>query len=66
MPKHTETNLHIQFKMETGDYFKYIGNIYGSDDNHPGTGYHSTKGYRQIYTKWLEQKLLELLNKNTN
>jgi hypothetical protein len=53
----TSTDLHIKYKMETGEYFQWKTKSEPSD--HSGTGYNSEKGYTRNYAKWLEEKFLE-------
>ena len=54
------TDLHIQYRMETGEFFQWSS---GSRYDHAGSGYHSTESYDRNYAKWLEEKLLEELQK---
>lgn len=61
MPKNS-TDLHIQYKMETGESFQW--DPPKSTYNHSGSGYHSTEGYCREYCKWIEEKYLELLKTN--
>ena len=55
----TTTDLHIQFKLETGEDFQY--NPRQAPLDHSGTGYNSERGYTGNYAVWVEE---QLLNKN--
>lgn len=56
--KNTPTDLHLQYKNETGEYFQY-GNYWTIEEYN----YHSNNGFSWDYVKWLEEKYLNLLNK---
>jgi len=50
------TDLHIQFKLDTGDSHHFYTDINGSS-------FHSEDSYTWEYTQWLEEKHLEELKK---
>ena len=51
------TELHIQYFMETGDFFQWESSVYYSGK------FTDERGYKYDYGKWLEEKYLDLLNK---
>lgn len=55
-----ETDLHIKYKLDTGQNFQWIpkNNV---PLNHSGTTFHSTERYTGAYAKWLEEQYLELV-----
>ena len=54
----TSTDLHIEYKLDTGKEHQWP---YGPQY----TGkFRNTEGYSREYAKWLEEQLIELLNKN--
>jgi len=55
----SEIDLHIQYKNETGYWFQYAESV-----KYTGT-FHSLEGYSREYAKWIEEKYIKLLNKNT-
>ena len=57
MSKINSTDLHIQYKNETGQNFQYDPTRWDIRT------YHSTEGYDRNYSKWVEEKLVEALNK---
>jgi len=60
MQKPNSTDLHIRYKMETGEDFQWNP---GLRSDHGGSGYHSIEGYSRDYCKWVEDQFLELLEK---
>lgn len=57
MKETNETDLHIQFKLETATYHSY------SIDNFDDSNFTTAKAYKATYTEWLEEKLLKQINK---
>ena len=58
----TSTDLHLQFKFETGKEFRYdLIKKNNNFWNHRGTGWNSEVGYTKDYALWLEEKLLEMI-----
>ena len=51
--KTNSTDLHIKYKLETGEDFQW---------NSDYSGYHSTEGYSREYCKWIEEQYVKLLN----
>lgn len=54
------TDLHIQHHMETGEWFQWYNSKYN------GNNFHGEDGYTYDYTRWLQEKYLELLNTHVN
>ena len=54
----TSTDLHMQFKQETGEHFQW--------DSWNDKKYNSTSAYKVAYGNWIEEKYLELINKETH
>jgi len=50
------TDLHLQYRMETGKWFQWDNSKYNIN------AFHGDSGYTDEYTKWLEEKLLEKCN----
>ena len=50
------TDLHLQYRMETGKWFQCDNSKYNIN------AFHGDSGYTDEYTKWLEEKLLEKCN----
>jgi len=50
-----ETDLHIQFKTETGKHYAYQENY---------SSYTDKKNYTRDYQLWLEENLINQINKN--
>ena len=56
MKKTNTADLHLQYKMETGEWFQW------DNSKHNHHQLHGTGGYTREYAEWLEEKFLELLN----
>ena len=63
MQRVTSTDLHLQFKMDSGEHFQW-DSWDGDDNNHTGSAYHATSAYKVKYAQWLEENYLNLLNSN--
>lgn len=53
-----ETDLHIQYKLETGKHYAHQGN-FGKDNNN----YTGRVKYTKDYQIWLEDNLIKQINK---
>jgi hypothetical protein len=54
------TDLHIQHHMETGEWFQWDSSKYNNSN------FHGEDGYTYDYTRWLEEKYINLLNNHVN
>ena len=55
MTKTNTADLHLQYKMETGEWFQWDNSKYNIN------AFHGEDGYTAEYTKWLEEKVLNIM-----
>ena len=48
-------DLHLQYRMETGEWFQWDNSKYNIN------AFHGEDGYTAEYTKWLEEKVLNII-----
>jgi hypothetical protein len=60
------TDLHLQYKLETGKGFAYMQRSRTKRDHYASEPlpYYKETGYTCEYAEWLEELLLTLLNNN--
>ena len=48
-------DLHLEYRMETGEWFQWDNSKYNIN------AFHGEDGYTAEYTKWLEEKVLNII-----